>query len=239
MERHATLITGASRGIGFAVAGRLSRDGAEVVGMARRRPGGFPGAFYEVDFADAAATAVALGEATRQHSILRLVNNAGISHVSKLGENAVGGLDEMVAINVRALLQCIEAVLPAMRAAGFGRIVNIGSRASLGKEGRIVYGATKGAVTAMTRTAALEVAGQGITVNCVAPGPVETDMIRQNYPQGTAERARFERDIPMHRFGRPEEIAAAAAYFLSEEAGFTTGQVLYVCGGLSVGSAPT
>ena len=117
-------------------------------------------------------------------------------------------------------------------------VLNIGSRASLGKETRLVYGATKAAVASMTRTAAIELVQDGITVNCVAPGPIETDMIRRGYPPGSEERRRFTAGVPMGRFGSPREIAAAVGYFLSDESGFTTGQVLYVCGGLSVGLAP-
>jgi NAD(P)-dependent dehydrogenase (short-subunit alcohol dehydrogenase family) len=90
----------------------------------------------------------------------------------------------------------------------------------------------------MTRTAALEYAAYGVTVNCVAPGPIETDMIRKGYPEGSAQREAFTKQVPMRRFGTPAEIAHACAYFLSDEAGFTTGQVLYVCGGMSVGQAP-
>jgi NAD(P)-dependent dehydrogenase (short-subunit alcohol dehydrogenase family) len=125
-----------------------------------------------------------------------------------------------------------------MRAAGFGRIVNLGSRALLGREGRIAYGGSKAAVVSMTRTLALETARDGITVNCVAPGPVETEMFAQNHPHGSAERTRITGAMPMGRVGTTAEIAAACAYFLSDAAGFTTGQVLYVDGGLSVGLAP-
>ena len=108
-----------------------------------------------------------------------------------------------------------------MRTARFGRIVNLGSRALLGREGRVVYGGSKAAVLSMTRTLALETAKDGITANCVAPGPVETEMFVQNHPHGSAERDRRRLRL-----------------FLSDEAGFTTGQVLYVDGGLSVGQAP-
>ena len=143
-----------------------------------------------------------------------------------------------MALNFRAVLQCTQAVLPAMRAARFGRIVNLGSRALLGREGRIAYGGSKAAVLSMTRSLALEVAKDGITANCIAPGPVETEMFAQNHPHGSAERARITGAVPMGRVGTTKEVAAACAYFLSEDAGFTTGQVLYVCGGLSVGLAP-
>jgi NAD(P)-dependent dehydrogenase (short-subunit alcohol dehydrogenase family) len=237
MPSSVTLITGASRGIGLAIAEDQARRGNQVIGLARKRPDKFPGEFVAVDFSDAKTTAAALAEVTRRHKVLRLVNNAGIASLTALDGSAAAKLDQMVAVNIRALLQCIEAVVPPMRAARFGRIVNIGSRASLGKAARVVYGATKAAVTGMTRTAALELVKDGITVNCVAPGPIETDMIRQSYPPGSEARARFLAEVPMGRFGTTEEIASAVGYFLSDEAGFTTGQVLFVCGGLSVGIA--
>ena len=169
--------------------------------------------------------------------MLRLVNNAGISIAGSAENLTVADLEAVMAVNFRAVLQCTQAVLPAMRKARFGRIVNIGSRALLGREGRIVYGGSKAAVASMTRSLALEVARDGITANCVAPGPVETEMFVQNHTPGSAEEARITGAVPMRRVGTTREVAAACAYFLSEDAGFTTGQVLYVCGGLSVGLA--
>jgi NAD(P)-dependent dehydrogenase (short-subunit alcohol dehydrogenase family) len=142
-----------------------------------------------------------------------------------------------MSLNFRAVLQCTQAVLPGMREAKYGRIVNIGSRAALGREARIVYGGSKAAVASMTRSLALETAKDGITVNCVAPGPVETELFQKNHPVGSEARRKIAGAVPMDRIGTPKEVAAACAYFLSEDAGFTTGQVLYVCGGLSVGSA--
>jgi 3-oxoacyl-[acyl-carrier protein] reductase len=238
MEQPVTLVTGASRGIGRAIAQELTRRGHHVIGMSRSRPEGFEGTFIAVDLAVTERAAAALAEVTAKHRVLRLVNNAGMAKAAKLEQAPLADLDAMMALNVRAVMQCMQAVLPAMRQAGFGRIVNIGSRAGLGKEGRIVYGATKAAVLSMTRAAALECAPYGITVNCVAPGPVETDMIRIGYPPGSPQRAEFTRQIPVGRFGRPEEIAHACAYFLADEAAFTTGQVFYVCGGLSIGQVP-
>ena len=238
MDKPVTLVTGVSRGIGLAIAHEQIQRGHHVVGFARSKPDNFPGTFVSVDLADRKATAAALADVTRRFKVLRLVNNAGIARFTALDGKADAVFDEMMAVNVRAVLQCIDAVAPAMRAARFGRIVNIGSRASLGKQGRLVYGASKAAVTGLTRTAAIEMMRDGVTVNCIAPGPIETDMIRQGYPVGSAERARFTAEVPMGRFGTPEEIAAAAGYFLSDAAGFTTGQVLFVCGGLSVSLAP-
>jgi 3-oxoacyl-[acyl-carrier protein] reductase len=238
MAQPVTLVTGASRGIGRAIAQDLMKRGHQVIGMARSRPEGFEGTFVAVDLADRGATSAALAEVTARHRVLHLVNNAGMAKAAETEQASLDDLDAMMTLNVRAVLQCMQAVLPAMRDARFGRIVNIGSRAGLGKEGRLVYGATKAAVLSMTRAAAIEYARYGITVNCIAPGPVETDMIRIGYPPGSPQRAEFTRQIPAGRFGRPEEIAHACAYFLADEAAFTTGQVLYVCGGLSIGQAP-
>lgn len=239
MEKPVTLVTGVSKGIGKTIAEDLTARGHHVVGLSRSRPGGwFKGSFVAVDLADAGATVEVLQRVTSEHRVLRLVNNAAISIAGQAEKLTVKDLDDIMSLNFRAVLQCVQAVLPGMRAAKFGRIVNLGSRALLGREGRIAYGGSKAAVASMTRSLALEVAGDGITANCVAPGPVETEMFAQNHPHGSAERARITGAVPMGRVGSTEEIAAACAYFLSDAAGFTTGQVLYVCGGLSVGLAP-
>ena len=102
----------------------------------------------------------------------------------------------------------------------------------------MLYGATKAALYSMTRSVALEMAPFGITANCVAPGPIETEMLATTTPPGSPARAKIEGQVPVGRLGAPEEIAEAVAYFLSPGAGFTTGQLLYVCGGMSVGAAP-
>lgn len=233
-----TVVTGVSRGIGTAIAQDLARRGHRVVGLARTQPEAFDGEFYSVDLADPAATAATMAEITRKHRVLRLVNNAGIARIAPVEAATLEDFEAIMAVNVRSVMQCMQAVLPGMREAQFGRIVNIGSRAGMGKEGRLIYGASKAAIVSMTRTVALEYAGDGITANCIGPGPIETDMIRKSYPAGSDKRTAFTRQVPVGRFGQPEEIAHACAYFLSDEAGFTTGQVLYICGGMSVGQVP-
>jgi len=238
MDQRVTLVTGVSKGIGRAVAEEMTARGHHVVGMSRSRPGDwFKGAFASVDFADAAATKDALARVVKEHRITGLVNNAGISNAKRAEELGLEDIDKVMGVNFRALVQCIQAVLPGMRQAKYGRIVNIGSRAALGRESRIVYGGSKAAVASMTRSLALEVARDGITVNCVAPGPVETELFLKNHPHGSPERRKIAGAVPMDRVGTPKEVAAACAYFLSEDAAYTTGQVLYVCGGLSVGQA--
>jgi 3-oxoacyl-[acyl-carrier protein] reductase len=171
--------------------------------------------------------------------VLRLVNNAGVSELSSLEAATAAQLDLLVAVHLRAPMQAMQAVLPAMRAAGFGRIVNIGSRAALGKPGRLLYGATKAGLASMTRTAALELAADGITVNCIAPGPIETELFAAGNPPDSDARRSFTAGIPVARVGTPEEIAHACGYFLDARAGFTTGQLLHVCGGMSIGATLT
>ena len=237
-EGPATLVTGVSRGIGLAIAQDLMRRGHRVIGTARTRPDTFAGEFVEVDLADPVATAAALQEITSRHRVLRLVNNAGLSRMAPAEAASLEDFEAVMAVNVRSVMQCMQAVLPAMRTAQFGRIVNIGSRAGMGKEDRLIYSASKAAVLSMTRTVALEYAKHGITSNCIAPGPIETDMIRKSYPPDSAARTALTRQVPAGRFGTPAEIAHACAYFLSDEAAFTNGQILYVCGGMSVGQVP-
>ena len=239
MDKPVTLVTGVSKGIGKAIAEAVMARGHHVVGLSRSRPGDwFKGTFVSVDLADAAATADALQRVVAEHRVLRLVINAGVSIAGPAEKLTVKDLDAVMAVNFRAVMQCTQAVLPAMRAAKFGRIVNLGSRAALGREGRVIYGSSKAAVTSMTRSLALEVARDGITANCVAPGPVDTELFTQNHPHGSTERQRIAGAIPVARIGTTSEVAAACVYFLSEEAGFTTGQVLSVCGGMSIGLAP-
>lgn len=238
MEKPVTVVTGVSRGIGLAIARDMTRRGHHVVGLARTKPDDFAGTFVEADLADAQTAQDVMAELARKYRVLRLVNNAGTVRVTELETSTLADFESMMALNVRTVMQCMQAVLPGMRAARFGRIVNIGSRSGLGRAGRGIYGASKAAVLTMTRVAAMEYARDGVTVNCVAPGPIETELFAEHNPTGSAMRADFVSRIPVGRMGTPEEVAQACAYFLSDEAAFTTGQVLYVCGGLSVGQVP-
>lgn len=236
------LITGASRGIGLATAKRLAGLGRHVVGISRTAPDdGFPGTFYRADMGDRNDTARVLAEILADHPIDGIVNNVGLNITEPLGEVDLDHLDAVLDLNLRTTVQCTQAVLPGMRARGYGRIVNISSRGALGRPLRTSYGAAKAGIIGMTRTWAIELAREGITANVVSPGPTATEMFTQNNLVGeNAERNRalFLGDVPMDRFGKPEEIAYGIAFFLDRDASFVTGQVLHICGGSSVGPAP-
>ncbi len=232
-----TLVTGATRGIGRAIAEKLAGQNHHVAGIARNKgDDGFPGEVFVADMRDAESVERALADIVSRYEVTGLVNNAGLNHLQKLGEINLGSFDEVIAVNLRAAIQCAQIVLPAMLRARFGRIVNITSRAVLGRADTSSYSAAKAGLLAMTRSWALELADKNITVNAVGPGPTETEMWNKNNPpDSSATRAHVAR-IPMRRMGQPEDIAGAVGYFMSEEAGFITGQHLFVCGGLSVGS---
>lgn len=236
MSAGSTLVTGASRGIGRAVSDRLAAAGQDVIGIARQAPNDFPGTFHTADLGDEKAAKQVLAEIAANHPVLRLVHCAGLITPARIDEVTNAQFDAAMRLNVEAAIWAMQAVLPAMRKARFGRIVVIGSRAGLGKATRLTYSTSKAALLGLTRTAALELAAEGITVNNVAPGPIETELFSAATPPGSPQRDAFVAGVPMGRVGAPEEVAEAVAYFLSEAAGFTTGQTLYVCGGMSIAS---
>jgi len=234
-----TLITGASKGIGLATAKRISAEGGTVIGIARSTEGvNFPGPFFTADLTSESQTAEVLGQITEQFQVDHLVNNAGKTTSSLLTETTAQEFAELMQINMRAPMQCLQACLPAMVRKGRGRVVNISSRAALGMIKRTAYAGAKSGLIGMTRTWALELGAQGITVNAVAPGPVATELYLKNNPMSPEKRDEFAARIPLKRVGTPEEISSAIAFFLSDDASFVTGQVLYVCGGLSIGATP-
>jgi 3-oxoacyl-[acyl-carrier protein] reductase len=234
MSPRRVLITGASKGIGRAVADRLAAAGHTPIGLARRRPDEFPGEFYEVDLADRAATADVLDRIVASGRIDAVVNNAGLARFARIGSIDLDDLFTTYDLNVRAAVQVVQAVLPEMKAAGWGRIVNVSSLTTLGTPERTPYAASKAALEAATRIWAAELAQTGITVNAVAPGPVETEMYRERSPIGSEREALLLDKIPVRRVGTPREIAHAICALLDEDAGYITGQIIRADGGGSI-----
>ena len=232
------IVTGGSQGIGLAICRRLKEDGAIPIIFDRVTPED-PDlrAFHEVDLGDTQATAAALDWALEQGPVSRLVNNVGVVMPALLEDTSLEDFDALMALNVRCAIQCTQAVAPAMRERGMGRIVNIASRSVLGKALRTNYSASKAALIGLTRTWSLELAADGITVNCICPGPIATELYKIANPADDPRTIASLASIPAGRIGIPEDIAQAAAFFLAEGSGFINGQTLYVCGASSVGRA--
>jgi len=231
------LVTGASRGIGRAITARLLRDGYEVLNFSRK-PAAEPMAgetFESVDLMSPVATEQAIKHWVSKREIVHLVNNAGMIRVAALEEVTPEDVQNMVNLNLMAPMLLTQALIPGMQKKGYGRVVNIGSRAALGKQGRTVYSATKAGVVGMTRTWALELARHGVTVNAIAPGAIATELFLTANPENSEQTKKLKASVPMGRIGKPEEIAHVVAMLFDPFAGYTTGQVIYVCGGLSVG----
>ncbi len=230
------LVTGGAAGIGRAVAERLTEDGYRCVVIDRTKPeGGFSGEFIEGDLSAPDATAAALASALESGPITRLVNNVGTVRPASVEEATLADLEAVVSLNLRCALQCTQALLPGMKEAGFGRIVNMASRAALGKELRTAYAATKAGLIGMAKVWALELGEHGITANAVGPGPIRTELFDRANPHNSPRTRAIIEAVPVRRLGMPEDVANAVAFLLDARSGFVTGQVLYVCGGMTVG----
>ena len=241
MRATTALVSGASSGIGAAIARRVLDAGGIVVDLDRKPPAVSHDRLHyiEVDLSDPQATAEAARSAVSRFTITSLVNNAGSNRPALLENVTMADFDYLMNLHVRASLILAQAVLPTMRQAKFGRIVNIASRAVQGIPFRTSYGAAKAALVGFTRTWALELGGDGITVNAVAPGPIETQLwhgTRSSIQSAAPARAPADvmKSVLTGRMGTPDEVADAVLYFLSPQSAFVTEQLLYVCGGSSV-----
>jgi len=230
------LVTGASKGIGRATLDRLRADGYEVVGLARSRPDDLAddAQFHQIDVSDLAATRSLIERLAADRPFYGLINNAAIASAGTIMDTTPDEMNRLAHLNVNALLVCTQAVLPGMRAQGVGRIVNVSSRAAMGKAERSAYSASKAALLGLTRTWALELGADGITVNAIAPGPVATEMFNTTSPPDHPRTQALMASVPVQRVGQPDEIAHAVAYLVDARAGFMTGQTLHIDGGLTV-----
>lgn len=235
-DRYTAVVTGGSAGIGE----RLCRDmldaGWHVICVARRpSPIDHPNVSSVcADLLDPRETADAAAEIAGR-DVTHIVHNAGLIRPNLLPDVAPEDLEKLTHIHMTAPLLLTQAVLPRMRESGFGRIVFVTSRASMGMPTRSAYSSTKAGVHGLARTWALELAPEGITVNVVAPGPILTDNFWGIIPKGSERQQRLADSMPVGRIGEPEDVTRAVMFFADPEAGFVTGQVLFVCGGTSLG----
>lgn len=234
----AAVVTGGSAGIGRAVVERLLAADYDVISLdiqpaemthPRLRS-------LKVDLTDAEATREAAEEIARSHAVTTVIHNAGVIRPALLPDVKLEDLHALVNLHLSAALLLTQAALPAMKAAGYGRVVLVSSRAVLGLATRTAYSATKAGMLGMARTWALELAPQRITVNVVAPGPIRTANFHGIVPEGSPQVERIAQAIPVKRLGEADEVAHAVMFFADRQSGFITGQVLYVCGGTSVGT---
>ncbi|RLS64371.1 MAG: 3-oxoacyl-[acyl-carrier-protein] reductase [Planctomycetota bacterium] len=243
IDKRVAIVTGASRGIGRAIALRLASEGRHVVLVARSQ-GGLDGVAAEITAAGGSAEAIACdladtaaygalveGVAERHGRLDILVNNAGITKDGLAMRMSDEDFDGVIHVNLKSVFVGCRAALRPMMRAKFGRIINIGSISGIsGNAGQANYSASKAALVGLSKTLAKEMGSKSITCNVIAPGFIETDMTEK---LGEKIKEQILPSIPLKRLGKPEDIAAAVAFLASDDAGYLTGQVLIIDGGLS------
>ena len=237
------LVTGASRGIGHAIALELAAHGATVIGTATSETGAAhitedlakirpdAGKGIVLDVSDAERSRQVVDEIQKEYGAIHiLVNNAGITQDQLAMRMKDEEWDKVIAVNLTAVARLSRAVLRGMMRAKGGRIINITSVVgSIGNAGQMNYVASKAGVESMSRALAREVGSRGITVNCIAPGFIDTDMTKSLSEEVTGN---LLKQIPLARLGSPEDVAAAVAFLASPQASYITGTVLHVNGGM-------
>jgi 2-hydroxycyclohexanecarboxyl-CoA dehydrogenase len=239
------LVTGAARGIGRAIAAALAAEGHSVVvgdildEEAAATATALGGVAVHLDVTDAGSVEAVTAEIERdQGPIDILVNNAGWDELRRFIDTDEAFWDRVIELNFKGCLRTCRRIVPGMVERGYGRIVNISSDAArVGSSLEAVYSGAKGGVLSFTKTLARETARHGVTANAVCPGPTETPLLEGMVNRDDAGARALEamrRAVPMRRLGKPEEVAAAVAFLVSERAGYITGQTLSVSGGLTM-----
>jgi 3-oxoacyl-[acyl-carrier protein] reductase len=238
------MITGGARGIGKATAVKMVKEGAsvalldilpkEVAQVAKELKAiGGKTLGVQADVRQKKEVEKAVEKAlSKWGRVDILVNNAGIVKPALLENVQDEDWDEVIDVNLKGTFFCTRAVLPSMKKHRYGKIVNLSSRASLGKELRTVYGATKAALIGITRTWALELAQYNINVNAIGPGPIATELFTAVNPLDSPRTKAIINGIPLKRMGQPEDVANLILFLASDESSFITGQVIFLCGGL-------
>jgi 3-oxoacyl-[acyl-carrier protein] reductase len=227
LEGKVALVTGASRGIGRAIAEELARQGAKVIGTATTEEGAKKIGGLVLDARNAEQCDALIKEIG---DVAILVNNAGITRDNLALRMKDADWDEVIETNLRAVFRLSRAVMRGMMKARWGRIINITSVvAAAGNPGQANYAAAKAGVVGMTKSLARELGSRNITVNCVAPGFIDTDMTRALSDE---QKSALLGQIPLGRLGAPQDVAAAVAYLASPGGGYVTGAVLHVNGGM-------
>ena len=233
------VVTGGSTGIGAAICDAFLAKGLSVINLSRRPLERAHDRLLnvELDLSDRAETERVAQDIASRFSVTGLIHNAGLIRADLVEDVKLDDLDYLSQLHIGAAITLTQAFIPAMKAAGFGRIVLITSRAALGLQTRTSYTATKAGMMGMARTWALELGAFGITVNTVAPGPIQdTEMFAAVIPEGSEKIPSMAASIPVKRLGRSSDVANAVCFLAAGESGFITGQTLMVCGGASLGS---
>lgn len=247
LQGQLAVVTGAARGIGAAIAGRLVAEGSEVIALDRdpsvadtaRSLGGRCRAEI-LDLLDAEACDAFVQATIARHGRLdAVVNNAGVARYGTVASTDPAAFRAIIELNLMPAYHLGRPAAVAMAARGGGRIVNMASGAGERAVTRFAaYGVAKAALIMLTRQMASEFGAQGVCVNALAPGPVETEALMRNQPHGSPIRGALTEAIPAGRFATPEEVAAAAAFLCSPDAGYVNGQVLAVDGGMLAAGVP-
>jgi len=246
LKGRVALITGAAQGIGKAIAVKMAMEGASlalldiderVMELADQLESeAIPVCAFKVDVSEEESVEDAVKRIVERFKRLDIVvNNAGTVRPAALEEVTDDDWEVVIRVNLKGPFLCVKHAVPFMKEQHYGKIVNIGSRAALGKLDRTVYSTTKAGIIGLTRTLALELAPHNINVNNVAPGPIATELFSAANPPGSPKTKAIIKSVPLGRMGQPEDVANVVAFLASDEASFVTGQTIFVCGGLSIG----